>query len=242
MGIFDLFSGGSGPQRALKLKAKVIQKYGDPSVRQKALTQLGNMPYPEATSVLLARFTITVEPQTTDTEEKEEVFELICSKKEAAVQPVRDFLERSDQASAWALRILGKLLPESEVTDICTGLLQRIGPAYARDPQKKLVLLGHLEGKTSEAVAATVLPFLEDMLDDVKVAAAKLLGPLRYAPAREPLLRLLTDDETSNRVRTAVVAAVSASEFGVQGFREKVEGRLSDPWFVDKAGLIKKRG
>ena len=36
MGSFD-FLGGSGPEKALKLKSKVTQKYGDPLVRQKAM-------------------------------------------------------------------------------------------------------------------------------------------------------------------------------------------------------------
>ena len=53
MGIFD-FLGGSGPEKALKLKSKVTQKYGDPSTRQKALQQLGEMKFPEAVTVLLS--------------------------------------------------------------------------------------------------------------------------------------------------------------------------------------------
>ena len=63
MGLLDFFGGGSGPDKALKLKPKVTQKYGEPSTRQKALQQLGEMKYPEAVTVLLSRFTITVDPQ-----------------------------------------------------------------------------------------------------------------------------------------------------------------------------------
>ena len=61
MGILDFF-GGSGPAKALKLKAKVMQKYGDPVSRQKAIQQLGELQIPEAVTVLLSRFTVTVEP------------------------------------------------------------------------------------------------------------------------------------------------------------------------------------
>lgn len=242
MGIFDLFTGGTGPQKAVKLKAKVTQKYGDPTVRQKAIEQLGQMKYPEAIASLLARFTVAVEPQTTDAEEKEQAFKLICAQGTDALQPVLAFLQHSDQASSWALRILSEILPAEEVTVRCLDLLQQIGPDYSRDPQKKLVLLGHLEGNQDIRVAETVLPFLDDMLDDVKVAALKLLGPLKHEPSREPILKLLVGEETSKRVRTAATAALHASGFGVQGFREKVESQLTEPYFVDKAGTIKKRG
>ena len=115
MGIFD-FLGGSGPDKALKLKSKVTQKYGDPSTRQKALQQLGEMKFPEAVSVLLQRYNITVEPLTTDTDEKEHVFELIKGFGQDAVGPVTEFLRKNEAATSWALRILEALLPQSEVT------------------------------------------------------------------------------------------------------------------------------
>jgi hypothetical protein len=65
---------------------------------------------------------------------------------------------------------------------------------------------------------------------------------LKYEPAREPILALLTAEETARRVQTAAIAALYDSGFGVQGYREKVESLLADPYFVDRAGIVKKRG
>ena len=59
--------------------------------------------------------------------------------------------------------------------------------------------------------------------------------------AREPILALLTHPETAKRVQTAAVTALNESGFGVQGYREKVEGLLTDPYFVDKSGILKRR-
>ena len=207
MGILDIFGGGKSPERATKLKAKVTQKYGGPEARQKAIQQLGEMDIPEATASLLARFTVMVEPATTDTDEKEHVFGLIRARGEAAVEPVRAFLRRSDQASSWAMR----LLHEAEALD---------------DPR----------------IAPTVLPFLEDMADDVKIGGLRALGPKGFPDAREPMLKLLTAPETARRVQTAAIEAISRSGFGVQGYREKVESLLPEPFFVDKAGILKRRG
>src|SRR5262245_60529682 len=168
MGLFDIF-GGSGPEKALKLKSKVTQKYGDPATRQKAIQQLGEMKYPEAVTVLLARFTLTVEPGTTDADEKEHVFELIKGFGKDAVAPIQDFLRKSDQATSWALRLLEELLPEPEVIGVCVDTLTHLSSHYTRDPEKKVVLLHHVTGKADPRIAPAVVPFLEDMADDVKI-------------------------------------------------------------------------
>ena len=127
MGILDIFGGGKSPERATRLKSKVTQKYGGPEARQKAIQQLGEMDFPEATASLLARFTITVDPQTTDTDEKEHVFGLIRARGEAAVDPIRAFLRRTDQASSWAMRLLRELLPADRYVTAVVEHLRRAG-------------------------------------------------------------------------------------------------------------------
>lgn len=241
MGFLDLF-GGSGPEKALKLKPKVVQKYGDPATRQKAIQQLGEMKYPEAVSVLLARFTITVEPLTTDADEKNHVFDLIRAFGQDALGPVRDFLRKSEQATSWALRVLEALQPEPEVIATCVDTLQWLSGQYTRDPEKKVVLLHYLTGKQHPGIGPAVLPFLEDMADDVKIAALQALGPLKHEPAREPILQLLTSGETARRVQTAALEALQVSGFGVQGFRPKVEPLLAEPFYLDKEGIVQRRG
>jgi hypothetical protein len=241
MGILDLL-GGSGPKKALKLKAKVTQKYGDPVARQKAIQQLGQMNIPEALTVLLSRFTVTVEPQTTDADEKEQVFELIRGRGADAIPTIVEFLARTDLASSWAVRLLATLLPEPEVVGILVDRLHTLGHGYTRNPEKKLVLLGWLTSKDDARIAPVVMPLLEDMADDVKIAALRALGSLKHAPAREPMLQLLTGPETGRRVQSAAVEALAESGFGVQGYRERVEALVQEPFFIDKAGLLKRRG
>ncbi|WP_375773207.1 HEAT repeat domain-containing protein [Archangium gephyra] len=240
MGIFD-FLGGSGPEKALKLKSKVTQKYGDPATRQKALQQLGEMKIPEAVTVLLHRYTITVEPLTTDADEKEHVFELIKSFDKDAVAPVTEFLRKNEQATSWALRILESLLPESEVISIVVDTLSSLSTQYMRDPEKKVVLLHYITGKQDPRIPAVVLPHLDDMADEVKIAALKALGPQKHEPAREPILRLLTSGDTARRVQTAALASLQESGFGVQGYREKVEAVMNEPYYLDGNGRVQRR-
>lgn len=241
MGLFDFLGGGASPQKAQKLKAKITQKYGDALTRQKAIQQVGEMKIPEATQVLLSRFTVSVDPATTDRDEKEQVFELVKERGEDAIAPVFDFLRRTDIASSWAVRILSALLPETELVKRFTEYLTELGPEYMRNPEKKLVLLHFLEGKDDPRIAPAVTPFLNDPADDVKLAAIKVLAPLKHEPAREPMLQLLTGEETARRVRTQLLQALHESEFGVQGYREKVERVLVEPYELDRAGSVKRR-
>jgi len=242
MGLFDFLGGGSPADKALKLKAKVTQKYGDPATRQKAIDQLGELGTPEAVAVLLHRFTFAVDPGTTDADEKDIVFNQIVTVGQSSVAPIREFLRRQDQASSWMLKLLDAILPPEEALNLVVEELTRMGGEYARDPEKKLVMLHYVEGKQHPKVGECALACLEDMADDVKIAALKALSPLKYEPAREPMLKLLTSDETAKRVQTAALNALAQSEFTVQGYREKVETRLPQGWFVDKAGAVKKRG
>jgi HEAT repeat protein len=241
VGLLDIF-GGDPAGKARKLKAKVIQKYGDPTVRQKAIAQLGEMKDPAAVSSLMSRFTVTVEPLTTDSDEKEQVFELVAAFGQEAIAPVKEFLKRSDSATSWAMRLLERLMPEAEVVGHFVELLGQIGAEYTRDPEKKSVLIHYLTGKDDPRIALALVPFLEDPADDIKIAALKGLAPLKDECAREPILQLLTGSDTARRVQTSCIAALHETGFGVQGFREKVEALVADPYFVDKSGVVKKRG
>src|SRR5690606_34802682 len=114
MGFFDLFRGATDAEKALKLKPRVQQKYGEPITRQKAIEQLGELRVKESVEVLLHRFTFSVEPATTDLDEKERVLDLVGGFGELALEPVKSFLRRSDAGITWALRALGALVPEEE--------------------------------------------------------------------------------------------------------------------------------
>jgi HEAT repeat protein len=140
------------------------------------------------------------------------------------------------------MRLLRDILPADQYVTAVVEHLRQLAEAYTRDPEKKLVLLHEAESLDDSRIAPTVLPFLDDMADDVKIGGLRALGPRAYPEAREPMLKLLTAPETARRVQTAAIEAIALSGFGVQGYREKVESLLPEPFFVDKAGILKRRG
>lgn len=239
MGIFDLL-GGSPEKRIKSAQKKVTERYGPAENRQKAIDQLIDMGTPEAITALLHRFSIKSEPSITDAEEKDYVFRAVLDFKEKSIEPVSQFLRRSDVATSWLVKMLRQLISESELVALCVEILEKLGPEYTRDPEKKTVLVTTLGEFQDERATPAIVPFLQDAADDVRIAAAHALARQKDERAREPMLQALADSSEHARVIAALAAALAETGFSVQGYREKVEKLLPDGYFVE-AGVIKKR-
>lgn len=241
MGLLDLFS-GSSEKRIRSLQKKATEKYGPPENRQKAIDQLLDIGTPAALSALLMRFTVNAEPSITDAEEKDYTYNAILKREGEAVEPLQAFLRRSDPASSWAVKMLRQLIPEKDVASLCVDILEKLGPEYTRDPEKKTVLISTLGELKDERCVPTLIPFLSDPSDDVRIAAAAALTRHRDERSREAFLKAFVDSLDRGRVVAAFAAALAELGFGVQGFREKVEKALPEGYFVDRAGIVKKSG
>ena len=239
MGFFDIFQ-RSPAQKAEKLRAKLSQKYGDPTIRQSAIVALGELYVPEAIEVLMSRFCFSVEPQSRDTEEKEEVFRLLCERGQAVVDSAQAFLKRYEVGTSWALRLLEHVLPEEESLAFACDFLEKLSRTYSRSFEKKLVFLQYVADKQHPDIAKAALPYLEDMTDDVKINALIVLGKHPAEEARVPILELLLAPSTAKRVQTQALETLHASGLPVQGYREKVEALLLPPWYLNRAGVLRR--
>jgi hypothetical protein len=241
MGLLDLFSGNS-EKRIRSLQKKVTEKYGPPENRQKAIDQLLDVGTPAALGALLMRFTVNAEPSITDAEEKDYTYTAMLKREGEAVEPLQAFLRRSDVASSWAIKMLRQLIPEKNVASLCIDILEKLGPEYTRNPEKKTVLISTLGDLEDERCVPTLIPFLSDPSDDVRIAASAALVRRRDERSREALLKAFVDSLDRVRVVAALAGALAELGFGVQGYREKVEKALPEGFFIDRAGVVKKRG
>ncbi len=251
MGIFDLFGSRETRQKGAlrKMQQKLTERYGPPENRQKVIDQLAEMGTPAALGTLCMRFTVRSDVGITDDEEKESVRRHLVDAGAAAVAPVKEFLERQESGISWGLRALAELLPAEEVKATAVALLGRVAGQYARDPEKKLVLLSwltehHAPAAPAEAAAEeqAILPLLEDFTDDVRIAATRALARFGVSEAgREGLIGLLLRDRDNARVRGEVLQALHALGADVKGHRPSVEAVLVDPFFLDKEGRVKRR-
>ena len=249
MGLFDLFASKEArAQGALqKLSQKLLQKYGPPENRAKAIDQLHDLGTPEALQTLCLRFTILVDPTITDADEKERVHRLLVDEGEAAVEPIQRFIHQHEEGIAWGVRALAAILPAERLHPIVLGELAHLGRVYSRDPEKKLTLLKwlreHSTGAAGAAVEDAVLPLLEDFSDDVRIAATRALAALATSErTRDALLELLLRDQSNLRVRGEVLEALAALGADVKGHRPSVEPLVAEPFYLDREGHVKKRG
>ena len=240
MGLLELI--GFGP-KLQRLQKKMMEKFGPPENRQGAIEELGAMRTEESVGALLMRYTFRIDPGITDDEEKARVLALIVQAGGTALPPVKRFIRERDEIS-WPLRALSDLLPEPEVVKFLVEVAHKVGAEYSRVPEKKVLLLHALMSHQSPEITPAVLPFLEDMDDEVQIAAAEVISRQGDAAGREPLIQhFLKAHESSNaRVREALAGILADNAaWDVKGYTPKVEAALPPAYKLDSKGKVQRR-
>jgi HEAT repeat protein len=232
---------GFGP-KVQRLQKKAMEKFGPKENRQGAIEELGELKTEEAIDALLMRYTIRVDPGITDDEEKARVLALIVQAGSVALPPVKRFILGRDEIS-WPLRALSDLLPEPEVVKFLVEVSRKVGSEYSRVPEKKVLLLHALKEHKSPEITPVVLPFLEDMDDEVQIAAAEVIAQQQDEGGREPLIQhFLKAHEGSNaRVREAIAGILAESPWDVKGYTPKVEAALPPAYKLDSKGKVQRK-
>src|SRR5207237_284745 len=91
------------------------------------------------------------------------------------------------QGAIEELGALKGLLPEADVVKFLVEVARKVGGEYSRVPEKKVLLLHALSAHKSSEIAPAVLPFLDDMDDEVQIAAAEVIARQQDPVGREPL-------------------------------------------------------
>ena len=232
--------GMGGPEaKVRRLQKKAMQKFGPAENRQGAIEELGELKTEAAIDALLSRYTFRVDPGITDDDEKARVLALVTQAGEVALAPVKRFISSRDEIS-WPLRALEGLLPEAEVVKFLVEVARKIGGEYSRVPEKKVLLLHALSAHRSPDIAPAVLPFLDDMDDEVQIAAAEVIVKQQHPAGREPLIQhFLKAHEASNaRVREALSGLLADSGWDVKGYTPKVEAALPQGYKLDSRGKV----
>ena len=240
MGLLELI--GFGP-KLQRLQKKMMEKFGPPENRQGAIEELGEMRSEEAVSALLMRYTFRVDPGITDDDEKARVMALIVQTGQTALPAVKKFIMGRDEIS-WPLRALSDLLPEAEVVKFLVAVAHKVGTEYSRVPEKKVLLLNALMTHKAPEITTAVLSFLDDMDDEVQIAAAEVITRQQDPAGREPLIQhFLKAQESSNaRVREALAGLLADSPWDVKGYTPKVEAALPPAYKLDSKGKVQRKG
>jgi len=235
--------GMGGPEgKVRRLQKKASAKFGPAENRQGAIEELGALKTEAAVEALLLRYTFRVDPGITDDEEKARVLALITQAGDVALGPVKRFISRRDEIS-WPLRALDGLLPEAEVVKFLVEVARKVGGEYSRVPEKKVLLLHALSAHKSPEIAPAVLPFLDDMDDEVQIAAAEVIARQQDPIGREPLIQhfLKAHEGNNARVREALAGLLADSGWDVKGYTPKVEAALPQGYKLDSRGKLARK-
>jgi hypothetical protein len=241
----DFFNEEKRKERNLRKSGeKLASSISTPEARQKAIDFLAAEGTEEAISMLLQRFKSRITSQIADREEKEHVLSLVVGFGPKALGPIREYLRREDEIR-FPLMALAELAGDEECVETVCGLLNEMGIPLPRQRGKAMHLLRFLEDYRDARVPAAVLPLLQDdgVDDDLRVAAASVLGRQEESDvARVALLEALVSEEESIRLKNAVIEILADAEWGVQGYRKKIEALLPEGHVIDRAGFIRRRG
>jgi hypothetical protein len=243
MGVFDLFSKTGRRERALeKNVSRAINKWAQSPDRMKALQSLREDGTPEAIYGMLRRFGMMYDKSIEDEQEKDWVFDVLVEKGPTIIPSLEKYLLSADSIS-WPLRLLDRVAPKEQELTVLQVVLARHEPGYERDPTKKIQLLNHLAGLKDSRVPPLVAPYLGDMDEGVRYAAAEAL--VRHKDeeaAREPLLEVFVSaGEESLRIRILIAEGFAELGWLVKGHRGEVEKRLPEQFQLDREGHVKKR-
>ena len=233
-----MFKGGGGGLK--KHVERVANKRAQKHERWESIEVLAADGSDEAIRALLTRFTIRVDPSITDGEEKNLAFHGVVQHGEAALEPVREFLE-SSETLAWPLKILKEIQSEEDVSTTLLELLSKMDTEYERDPQKKIDLIASFEERKDPRIVEEVMRFLEDMNETARFhAAGAILAQDEADAAQEALTKAFLVDE-SVRVRMRILDGFIERGWKLDAVKDEANKKLPTGYTLGKKGEIRKR-
>ncbi len=230
----------------IKNKKRIKMRYGQGEERYQAVEFFRDLGGREGVAGLLERFMVKVDHSIRDEEEKQEVFNHLASfSKEDVLPAIEEYLNRRDSAKVpvtWPLKVLDRAASTEEVVSVLIRALDKLGTEYAKEPERKVVLISQLAEYSDPRVVPALLPFLCDHRDEVKLTALSALTRKADESAREAMLDLLVDPETPIRLRGSIAESLMTLGWPVKGYRKKVEEVLPEGLHIDRSGRIKGHG
>ncbi|MES1205601.1 MAG: HEAT repeat domain-containing protein [Pseudomonadota bacterium] len=243
MGLLDFLSKEGRDRRSLEGNVKrAVNKYAQSPDRYKAMQGLLENGSPDAIFGAIRRFGMMYDKSIEDEQEKEWLFDALVEKGAVIIPQLERYLQAADSIS-WPLRLLDKVAAREHELEVVKKILERHEPGYERDPTKKIQLLNHLAGLKDAAAPALVVPYLVDMDEGVRYAAAEALIRLGAEEiAREPLIEhFISDTEESLRVRLQIADGFADKGWLVKSHRPAFDKKLPDQFTIDRDGRLKKK-
>ncbi|MBN2716215.1 MAG: HEAT repeat domain-containing protein [Deltaproteobacteria bacterium] len=244
MGIFDFLSKENRTKsRIAKNVKRANNKYTPKEYRQAALyevIELAKSGEEQAISGLLARFAVNAEPSIEDEKEKEWVCDALIDIGEKALPRIKNALRTSESVN-WVQRVLRNIVDDDAYKAELMNVLDEFDTEYERNPDRKIQTVMALAELDGEDIAEKLVRFLQDVNETVRYQTVVALSKLACELAREPLLKVMCEDE-SIRVRNEVIEVFCSLEWNTSGAKKQVASILPAGFKQDKSGKIIRLG
>lgn len=201
-----------------------------------ALAKLGT---PEAAAGLLKRFTFHIDPSIRDQDEKEVAHRGVLAAGTGAIEPIQAFCVKAESLT-WPLKILKELVDPERYVGELIRMLSAYDSEYTRNVEPKQQLIAELEQARDPRICGAVLPFLEDVNDQVRYTAVATVFAQQDPEAREALAKVLISDE-SVRIRNRVAEGFASTRWPLTGeLADKVRSALPPGYVWMSDGTVKR--
>jgi hypothetical protein len=244
MGIFEYLSKARRHQRKVDARVRrANNKHTPKDYRQVALQeviQFARAGDEAAVRGLIQRFSVNAEPSIEDEKEKEWVSDALVDIGRPVLPAISRAL-RSAESVNWVQRVLKSIVAPDEYRDELLSVLSAFDTEYERNPDRKMQTIMALSEIAEPAVADALVRFLEDVDETVRFQTVVALARIGDVRTREPMLKVLCDDE-SLRVRNEAIEAFAVLGWPTTGFKKKIDELLPRGYRHDKSGKIVKLG
>ena len=244
MGIFEFLSSERRHQRKVDARVRrANNKHTPKDYRQIALQEVIDFAKAgdeAALCGLIQRFSVNAEPSIEDEKEKEWVNGALVDIGRSAIPAISRAL-RSAESVNWLQRVLRAIVTPDEYREELLSVLADFDTEYERNPDRKMQTIMALADVEEAGVAQALMRFLEDVDETVRFQTVVALAKIGDEAAREPMLKVLCDDE-SLRVRNEVIEAFAVLGWSTTGFKKKIDELLPRGYRHDKSGKIVKLG
>jgi len=213
LGLADLFSKEGRSRRNLEKNIqRATEKHAQSVDRWKALETLRDDGSSEAIAGLLRRFSFNYDKTIEDEQEKEWVYQSLCAMGKKVVPELRKYM-RESETLAWSLKILESVSSGESFIETLRLLCEWNDNSYVRDPSKKIQLVHFLGDHRDAAIAALIVPYLEDVDEGVRFKAVEASYSQGFRDVvLGPLLKALANSaEESRRIKVAVIEGLAAA-------------------------------
>lgn len=242
MGLFDFFSGGSNPEKAIdKHRKRLTDKYRQTQERYAAMEDLIAIGTAPAISALLGRFTIRVDGPTVDEEEKTFCYQLVTGAGQVAIEPLKAFIQ-SNNAVYFPLRALRDIAGDEVAVSTLLEAMADCDPGYHDGLERLREIVSNLRDFQHPRVREALEGLLTSRSDEIRFYALDGLATYPADEVTELFAQRLLDDEETQRVKGLACELAVDKELNFKPWATELAPKLGPSYVLDADFRIQRKG